>query len=577
MRRRRAAVRSLWGVQRGLQFMGSRDQSAPSQSSTEKDGGASSGQTNEYSSRITRQIMGKAEEMFGQTLEGDKLNPLLNEVVQGSHDLEESERKQLEEIANLLTQSDGEGATDGSLDCAGDFELEPTDDQMFLLLRVRPPVAGGYTVQAEDVLDALKSKGISMGVDIKAIRRACDQAANGKEVSDVAVVNGRYPKPGTDARIERYGRHTADGTPEPLTDKDLATGEPLLCMQGDVVMRYIPPGKGEDGFTALGETLPPPEPSDVEPSAGKNVQRHGNDFVADVTGVAIFDGNSVETRKALVLHKDLTHQSDPIDFDGDVQINGSVRSGAKVRATGNITVSGNVEAAEVESVEGDITLRSGVAGRNIAVIRAGRDVTTRFAESANILAARDITLQVGSLHSRLIAYRNLNAVQGKGHIGGGVVMAGEKVNVKQLGARGGVPTQVTVGLSEETLKGLSHNDKLAARARERREHCADLTNQIERAVGNPAKLSKKELTTYTKLRQLQVVCDVQIRKLAQQRRQILAEGHRDYGGRVAVQVSIMPGVEIHIGDAEMDAENMRGPVTLLYDDNAGQITTRPGV
>ena len=342
-------------------------------------------------------------------------------------------------------------------------------------------------------------------------------------------------------------------------------------------MQYVPPQPGEPGYTAMGEPLAPPEPNDLNPVAGKHVQRQGNQFIADVTGVALFEGESCEARKALILHKDVTKQSDPIDFDGDVQVKGAVRTGAKMRATGNITVEGNVEAAEIESTEGDVILRSGVAGRNIAIIRAARDVFARFTESTNVLAGRDITLQVGSLHSRLIAHRAVLAVQGKGHLGGGIVMAGEKVRVKQLGARGGVDTHVTVGLSEQTMKGLSENDKLAARARERREHCAELVGQIERAVGDPRKLSKKELQTYTKLRQLQVVCDVQLRKLAQRRRQLLAEGHRNFGGRIEVLVSAMSNVEIHIGEGETDAEGAHGPITFLYDDQTGQITTRPGV
>lgn len=531
----------------------------------------------EYSSRLTRQIFSKAEQMFGHALEEDRLNSVLGEVVQDSQHLEETERHQLAEIAQLLSRSQGEEGVGGALDCAGDFELTPSDDEMFLLLRVRPAVAGGRPVQAEDVLEAIRQRQITYGVDGKAIRRAVDQAANGDEVSDMVVVSGRHPSGGVDARLERFARRSSDSPLERVSDRDLASDKPLLCKQGDVVMRYIAPVPGEPGHTALGRTLDPPEPRDLEPVAGKNVQRHGDAFVADVTGVAIFEGLSAEARKAMVIHKDVTPQDEPIDFDGDVQVHGSVRSGVKVRATGNITVSGNVEAAEVESTEGDIVLRSGVAGRHIAVIRAGRDVTARFAESTSIVAERDITLQVGSLHSRLIAHRAIEAVQGKGHIGGGMVMAGEKVRVKQLGARGGVPTHVTVGLSGETMAQLSHNDKLAARARLRREHCAELTGQIERAVGDPLKLNPSELKIYTKLRQLQVVCDVQIRKLTEQRRQLLADSQRDCGGRVEVLVSTMPNVELQIGDARADADGLAGPITFHYDSQLGQIQSRGGV
>ncbi|HEX7010241.1 MAG TPA: FapA family protein [Phycisphaeraceae bacterium] len=529
----------------------------------------------QFSSRITRQVVDKAEQLLGPALDEQQLSAILAEVAQSVQDLDEPERQQLREIAQLIEKAHGVDDLKNPLSCAGAFEFAPSPDGMFLSLTIHPPVAGGSAVTVEDVLAWLKERNISRGVDLKTIKRAVEQAQQGKEVRDTVVVRGRPATPGRDARLERFARRTPDGPLEPV--RLIGRDDPLLlCRQGDIVMRYIPPVPGEAGYTALGEPIEPPAPQDLEHTAGPHVRVHNNEYIADVSGVVIFEGNRVEARKVLVIYQDLTRKSDPVDFDGEVHVRGAVRSGAIVKASGNIVIEGPVEAAEIHSAQGDVVLRSGVAGQNAAVIRAGRDVIARFAEAASLFAGRDIALHVGSLHSRLLAYNQIEATQGKGQIVGGTVIAGEKIRVKQLGARGGMRTDVTVGLSPDTLNRLGEIEQATARAAQRRNQCTELIEQMNRAVGDPLKLSPKELDVYTRLRQLQLVCDYQIRRLNQQRLDVLAESARHHKGRVEVLLNVMSNVRITIGDAELEPEGYFGPCTYYYHEQHGRITTKRG-
>lgn len=527
--------------------------------------------SNEFSGRITQQLVIQAERLFGEELEQDRLAPLLENLVEDAQGLVETERKQLSDIAELLSHSRNQPSNSTSLNCSGDFELTTSDDGMFLLLSVRPPVAGGDAVAINDVLRQLKAWNIKRGVDLNTIRRCLHQASKGQDVKNVVVVRGKLALPGKDARVEYFARRNNELPPEAVGLRYIEQAQALLCREGDVVMKYIPIIPGEPGHTAMGQPLDPPLPADIEVSVGRNIRQDGHDFIAEVTGVVIFEGNHVEARKALILNQDVTSKNEPIDFDGEVHIHAAVRSGASIKATGNIIIDGPVEAAHLESQEGDVVLRSGVAGKHMAIIRAGRDIHTRFAESANLLAGRDITMQVGSLHCDLIAYQSIQAIQGKGQLAGGTIMAGDRIRVKQLGARGGVPTKVTVGLSPAVLQEIGEIDKQAVHTVERKANCTQLIQQIERAIGDPLKLQPRELETYTKLRQLQVVCDVQLRKFTQQRREKLAEALQSHDGRIDIMMNIMPNVTVTIGGGELEPEPRMGPCSLQYDKAASKI------
>jgi uncharacterized protein (DUF342 family) len=547
--------------------------------STERDGGEADGTTEAgqpvYSSGITREAVSQARMLFGQALSDAELEPMLNQLASNTDELDESERAQLQEIASLSQdeQADGETGGDAPFQANGTFEINASEDGMFLMLAVRPPIADGQAIQSDQVVQWLREQGVQRGVDMRTIQQAVKQAEQGEEIHDLVVVRGREASAGRDARIERFARTTSDGDPELLTERALerAGEQPLFCREGDVILRYHPPEPGEPGHDAWGHPIHAPEPNDVSVKAGRNVREEGNDFVAELSGVVLFGQEEVEVRRTMVINKDVTGQSEAVDFDGEVHCKAGVRSGAKVKATGNVIVEGTVEAAEITSTQGDVILRSGVAGRHRAMIRAENDIVARFAENANLLAGNDIRLQVGALHSRLIGGHSVQADQGKGHITGGAVMAGQLIRVKQLGGRGGVQTEATVGVSKRTMEMLGRIDDLAARVQERKDNAAELADQMKRAVGDPRKLQAQERKTYAKLRELQLVCDVHLRQLHSRRDQLLAQSSESATGEIKVLTSVMPKVQVTTGNASLEPDAERGPWTFTFDEKNGKV------
>ncbi|MEX0742599.1 MAG: FapA family protein, partial [Phycisphaeraceae bacterium] len=493
----------------------------------------------------------------------------------------ELERERIEELSRLLKLSEAEGGDSDNamagMSRDGSFETTVSDDGMFMTIGLQPPIAGGEAVKPDTVLAWLREQSIAQGVDVAAIRSATEQAAAGDVVEDVLIVRGRDPKPGTGEKFELFGRAGTDEDlcqvgPEEFVQK---RGGPIVCRVGDRVLRRVPPTRGKPGYNAKGEVLEPPAPAETSLDVGPNIRAAGDDYFSEVGGVVVWDGRRIEVRKMLVLSQDVMRTDGPIDFDGDVHARGGVRSGAVIKATGNIQIDGPVEAAKIESTGGEVVLRHGVAGRRQAVIRSFGDVYTRFAENVTIIARGSILIDVGALHCHLTAGNAIRLPRGRGQLLGGVAMAGEVIEAKQLGANSGVVTDVSVGLSAEVMDAIGKVDGEIKEIQQRRDAAAELAEKMKRAIGDPAQLCPDELATYTRLRRAELTCDLKIRGLDEQRQEILEAAAAQHSGSVDVTGQMFPRVIARIGSATFDNRELRRRCRLMYDEKALRIVAVP--
>lgn len=534
-----------------------------------------------FTSESTRKLVREAQSFF---LEDDAstagAEDVLSDLAGQFDELLDGERERIEELSRLLKLAESEGGDASVMEGMsrdGSFETSVSDDRMLMTLRLQPPVAGGEAVTADAVLAWLRERQIAQGVDVAAIRGATEKAAAGEVVEDVVIVRGREAEPGRGEQFEFFGR---EGTDEPLlqvspADFSRKRGTPIVCCAGDRVLRRVPPTAGRRGYDAEGRILDPPEPKASVLEKGPNVAAKADDYFAEVGGVVVWDGRRIEVRKMLVLAQDVMRTDGTIDFDGDVHVRGAVRSGAVIKATGDIQVDGPVEAATIESTAGDIVLRHGVAGRQRGVIRASGDVYTRFAENVTISARGTISLDVGALHSHLSAGVAIRLPRGRGQLLGGVAMAGEVIEAKQLGANSGVVTDVSVGLSTEVMDAIGEVDRQTNVIRERRDAAAELAEKMKRAIGDPARLCPDELATYTRLRQAELTCDLKIRQLDEKRQAILDAAAAEHGGSVDVTGQMFPRVIVRIGSSTFENRELRRRCRLKYDEKSHRIAAVP--
>lgn len=136
-----------------------------------------------------------------------------------------------------------------------------------------------------------------------------------------------------------------------------------------------------------------------------------------------------------------------IDFEGSVQVNGNVSSNFVIRAGGNVIISGVVEGAYIEA-GGNIIIARGMNGMAKGTLKAGGNIVAKFLENATASAGGYVSTE-SILHSNVIAATEIQVTGKRGFITGGHVRAGQKIEVKTLGAMLGAPTVVEVGVDPE--------------------------------------------------------------------------------------------------------------------------------
>ena len=532
--------------------------------------------TSEFSCSGSQVWVSQAHSLLKEAPDSADMEKLLAELVASDEELSEAEREQLAELADLMSQGDGQASIAAKLRRDGEFEVTPSEDRMFMSLAIQPPLAGGEPISLRQILDWLKAEHVQQGVDLQVIRKAVETASEGQDVREEIIVRGRGAEPGQDEYCELFGRESA-GRPlneVGLPDKKTGTGAHLICEAGDRILHRVPAQPGQAGYNALGEVLEPPKLARLDVQTGPNVSVEGNDYLAEIGGVVLYRPGHIEVKRLLVVNHEVTSQNSPIDFDGEIQIRGAVRDGACVRAVKDITIDGAVEAAEIESREGSIILRHGVVGRHSGVIRAKCDVTAQFAENAAIYAGRNIMIRAGAMHSQLVAGATVSLVNGRGQVIGGMTMAGDSIEVKQLGSASGVRTELSVGLPSEAMSMIAEIDRHIGETQRRRDESAEIASRIRRTVGDPRDLTETELKSYLQLRQLQLACDCQMRKANNRREEILEDGAQANHGHVDVWRRIMPHVIVRIGNSEFYCKEERGGCKIVYDTKDCCIATR---
>jgi hypothetical protein len=178
---------------------------------------------------------------------------------------------------------------------------------------------------------------------------------------------------------------------------------------------------------------------------GKNisVNPEKTEMISTCAGMVEFVNNSINVSSVYAIKGDCDMSTGNIDFDGSVQISGSVRSGSVVKASGGITVGGAVEAATLIA-GGNVEVKGGMQGSGKGAIEAGGSVSVLYIERGSIAADGPITLDV-CIHSRIETGSTIHALGRRGAIIGGQASAAGDIVANFIGALSHTKTDIEVG------------------------------------------------------------------------------------------------------------------------------------
>lgn len=436
-----------------------------------------------------------------------------------------------------------------------DYHIEVSQDNMQAVMRFYPASETGKRTTMDSVIKNLRYRSIIYGIQMNVLQDHF--MSDGIYCTNLVVAQGKEPRHGTDAYIKYY--FNTDIHAQPTLKEDGSVDYFHLnminpCKKGQLLAEIIPEDEGEYGTTVQGAKIRPRQVKRAHLEFGHNIEisQDRRKLTSMVDGhVALVDTKVFVSDVYEVENVDLSTGN--IDFEGSVQVNGNVSSNFSIRAGGNIVISGVVEGAYIEA-GGNIIIARGMNGMAKGVLKAGGNIVAKFLENTTASAGGYVSTE-SILHSSVIATTEIQVTGKRGFITGGHVRAGQRIEVKTLGATLGAPTVVEVGVDPEKkaeymrlqkeiaeiVKNIRNIQPILSNFAEKRSKgvrfTPDQINYIRNSAGTIETLKKSLEEKNNRMQELQLEFN------PQERAAVLVKGE------------VYPGTTIIIGDASMNVKN----------------------
>ncbi|MEO7427201.1 MAG: FapA family protein [Fibrobacteria bacterium] len=235
--------------------------------------------------------------------------------------------------------------------------------------------------------------------------------------------------------------------------------------------QVLPPARGEPGMDVHGESIPAPMGKAFVSRPGINTALEGFDPMylnAAVSGRLAIKAGVPEVVEVLEVEGDVSLKSGNVEFPGAVRVAGDVHSRMEIRSVGDVEVSGTVEDSVIRS-DGAIVIRGGVNGTGKGIIKSRlSSVTIGYLHNQRIESHSHIAVYNEIISSTLLARRTIQMRFGRFSVLGGYLLAGEGMDLFNVGSENGGKTILEVG------KDFEVEAELAAAQARMLEHATDL-------------------------------------------------------------------------------------------------------
>lgn len=298
------------------------------------------------------------------------------------------------------------------------------------------------------VVRLCKEKEITYGLDADSFVRAM------RPLEPIEIATGLLPENGRDAEVTMYEISEVEPTLEASGEVDHYEMNVInRAVEGDWLGERQEPTEGIPGKDIYGHDI------DARPGIQKPLLFDPNTVISvydeeeDKTtlkalknGAIIYQGDTIMILNAINIDGDVSFATGNIDFDGFVEITETVEDNFSVVASGNIQILGDMGIGAIdliESREGDVYIRGGIAGKGKAHIKAKKNIYTKFASDCTMECGGTINIGFYAMNCTIKAKEIIMASQDSKLIGGSAE-ADVKINVGELGSRAGIHTKVRI-------------------------------------------------------------------------------------------------------------------------------------
>lgn len=430
---------------------------------------------------------------------------------------------------------------------AEDANIIVSDNKMEAVARFYPPTKGAPCMTKGDIYRLLDVKGIKFGIVDEVIETFIEHRAY---CTDFVIAKGVPAIDGHSAQITYH--FNLEKSLKPKENEDGTVDFHSLdninrVNKGDCLATMIPVDYGKPGKDVYGNHISPKKVNNLVFKYGMNIYESEDrlKIFSNVEGHVELQGDRVFVSDTYVINEDVSTATGDINYTGNVHIKGNVSSGFTVRARGNVTVDGVVECAVIDA-GGSIILKSGIQGGKRGILRAKKDIVSKFLENAIVRAGGKITTEA-ILYSDVSAGDVVEVMGRKGFIVGGTTRSKHCVICKTLGSNMETKTEIEVGIDPHIIEEAAHLEKSISERNTEKEKCNQLMAVLSHRL-NQGKLNEDGLAQLKKVSENYLECtkllEQETARLEVIQKEIQAMGE----GSVEVRHIAHVGVKLMIGN-----------------------------
>ncbi len=337
--------------------------------------------------------------------------------------------------------------SDSCSDAELTFQISP-DRMSATITEYIPAVGDGVALDQKRLRDLLFAADISVDPDNEAVLELFKRLKLNRPIKGIVIAKGTLPKHGEDGRIEFcFDTSNSVGTVDEEGRIDFYERNTVQSVvKGDPLGRLVGPTEGTSGFDLFGNTIHANKGRPAALKADKSVivSDDGLALFSGVDGMVTYSGDTLSVSDVAEIASDIDFATGNIHMEsGSVSIRGTVRSGFEVTAQGNVVVSETVEDAKIVA-GGNIEVQKGLIMNEQGHLKAGENVTCRFARNARIDSGGNVTIANSATNCHIVAKGKVVLTGAKGRIQGGSTQSRGSIEAYEIGSDSEVSTHIEI-------------------------------------------------------------------------------------------------------------------------------------
>lgn len=423
-----------------------------------------------------------------------------------------------------------------------------------------------HTALIQAIQSALKNADVNYGIIQEALFN--DIPLN----TPVLIAKGKPPVHGKDSEIKMYS--ISDPKPRIIDNGKVNYYDLDLIHHvkaGDWLGERTDPVPGSPGIDVHGNEIKPNEgilyPLVYDQNSVIQVRQQNKDVLYSLKDGAVhYVDNCIAVYDVLEIKGDVDFNVGNIDFDGYVNIKGTVEDNFSVKATKDIEISGEYGIGGVkliESTEGSIYVRGGIAGKNRAKIKCRENLYAKFLSDTEVECEGIVYIGFYVRNCNIRA-KQVIVESGKGQIVGGNIDADVSVESADVGNRMETRTIINIrGFNRELMK--MELDETVSAIQSRKKRMNELISNISSGIN-----TQNDKSEAKKMQREIFLLQEEIKKLESRYSSINNYLKVPGEGALIVKNYIYPKVKITIKNEVLDVIKQEFGPTYVFTDGKVQ-------